>query len=108
TTGWLTPPNVWLPYTAQPYMDNSRNAFTDNALLWLQLAGRMAPGFSRGQVSSEFDILEQREDRYHPGRNTVVTTTDGSWLAEFEIYANARALFLLAFFLCAFTLVLLI
>ena len=28
TTGWLTPPNVWLPFTAQPYMDSSRNGFT--------------------------------------------------------------------------------
>jgi predicted permease len=108
TTGWLTPPNVWLPYTAQPYMDSSRNAFTDSALLWLSLAGRLAPGFSRSQLRSEFDTLERQEDRLHPGRATAVTTTDGSWLAEFELYSSARDYFLLAFFLGSFMLVLLI
>jgi putative ABC transport system permease protein len=108
TTGWLTPPNVWLPYTSLPYMDSSRNGFTDSALLWLTLAGRVAPGFSHSQVRAEFDILERREDQLHPGRATAVITTDGSWLSEFELYSSARDLFLLAFFLGSFTLVLLI
>ncbi len=108
TSGWLNPPNVWLPYTAQPYMDSSRNAFTDSALLWLSLAGRVAPGYWRMQVESEFDLLERREDQLHPGRMTAVTTTNGSWLAEFELYSSARDLFLLFFFLGSFTLVLLI
>ena len=108
TTGWLTPPNIWLPYTAQPYMDSSRNAFSDSALLWLTLAGRLAPGFSARQVRAEFDILERQEDLLHPGRATAVTTTDGSWLSEFELYSSARDLFLLAFFMGSFTLVLLI
>jgi predicted permease len=108
TSSWLTPPNIWLPYTAQPYMDSSRSGFTDDTLLWLTLAGRLAPGFSRGQVRAEFDILERQEDRLHPGRATAVTTTDGSWLAEFELYMGARELFLLAFFLGSFTLVLLV
>ena len=108
TTGWLTPPNIWLPYTGQPYFDSSRNGFTDDTLLWLTLAGRLAPGFSHSQVRAEFDILERQEDLYHPGRATAVETTDGSWLAEFELYSSARDLFLLAFFLGSFTLVLLI
>jgi len=108
TTGWLTPPNVWLPYTAQPYMDSSRNAFADNSLLWLKLAGRLAPGFSQSQVRSEFEILERHEDRSHPGRATAIATTDGSWLAEFELDASARGLFLFVFFLGSFFLVLLI
>ena len=108
TTGWLTPPNVWLPFTAQPYMDSSRNGFTDSSLLWLTLAGRIAPGYWRSQVESEFDLLERQEDQLHPGRMTAVTTTDGSWLAEFELFSSARDLFLMFFFLGSFTLVLLI
>ena len=108
TTSWLTPPNIWLPYTAQPYMDSSRNGFTDDTLLWLTLAGRLAPGYSAAQVRAEFDMLERQEDRYHPGRNTAVETTGGSWLAEFELYSSARDLFLLTFFLGSFTMVLLI
>ena len=108
TTSWLTPPNIWLPYTAQPYMDSSRNGFTDDTLLWLTLAGRLAPGYSAAQVRAEFDMLERQEDRYHPGRSTAVETTGGSWLAEFELYSSARDLFLLTFFLGSFTMVLLI
>jgi predicted permease len=108
TSSWLEPRDIWLPYTAQPYMDSSRNGFTDDALLWLNLAGRMAPGFSRGQAQAEFNILERQEDRLHPGRATAVTTTDGSWLEEFELYMSGRELFLLAFFLGSFILVLLI
>jgi predicted permease len=108
TSSWLTPPSIWLPYTAQPYMDASLNSFTDETELWLNLAGRLAPGFSRGQAEAEFNILERQEDRLHFGRSTAVTTTDGSWLEEFELYMSARELFLLAFFLGSFTLVLLI
>jgi predicted permease len=108
TTSWLTPPNIWLPYTALPYLDSSRNGFTDDTLLWLTLAGRLAPGYSRGQARAEFDTLEHQEDRLHPGRDTAVATTDGSWLEEFELSMGARDLFLLAFFIGSFTLVLLI
>ncbi|MCX6629456.1 MAG: ADOP family duplicated permease [Candidatus Solibacter sp.] len=108
TTSWLTPPNIWLPYTAQPYLDSSRSGFTDDTLLWLTLAGRLAPGYSRAHVRAEFDMLERQEDRLHHGRATAVTTTDGSWLAEFELYMGARELFLLAFFVGSFTMVLLI
>ena len=53
-------------------------------------------------------MLERQEDRLHPGRATAVTTTDGSWIEEFELYMGARELFLLAFFLGSFTMVLLI
>jgi predicted permease len=109
TSSWGTPtPSVWLPYTAQPYLNPDRSGFTDDAFLWLNLAGRLAPGYSAGQVRAELDALERREDSKHAGRHTAVTTLNGSWLEEFELYANGRNLFLLAFFLGAFALVLLI
>jgi putative ABC transport system permease protein len=108
TSSWGTPPSVWLPYTAQPYLNPGRNGFTDDAFLWLSLVGRLAPGYSAGQLRAELDALERREDGKHTGRHTAVTTTDGSWLEEFELYSNGRDLFLLAFFLGAFALVLLI
>ena len=108
TTGWLTPPNIWLPLSAQPILDSSRNGFADDTPLWLTLAGRLAPGSSPSRVRADFESLERQEDRLHPGRFTAVTTTDGSWLEEFELYWTGRDLFLLAFFVGAFTLVLLI
>jgi hypothetical protein len=108
TTGWFTPPSIWIPYTSQPYMDSTRNGFTDENLLWLSLCGRLAPGFSRSQARAEFDILERQEDRQHTGRSTAVVTTDGSWLEQFEVNASGRDLMLLTFFLGSFALVLLI
>jgi len=108
TTGWLTPPDIWLPLTAQPYFDNGRNGFADDTLLWLSLAGRLAPGSSPSRVRADFESLERQEDRLHPGRFTAVTTTDGSWLEQFELDWTGRDLFLFAFFIGAFTLVLLI
>ncbi len=108
TTGWFTPPSIWIPYTSQPYMDSTRNGFTDENLLWLSLCGRLAHGFSRSQARAEFEILERQEDRQHTGRSTAVVTTDGSWLEQFELNASGRDLMLLAFFLGSFALVLLI
>jgi predicted permease len=108
TSSWLTPPSIWLPFTAQPYLDSSRNGFTDDTLLWLTLAGRLAPEYTRAQARAEFNILERQEDSMHPGRHTAVTTTDGSWLEEFELYMGARDLMMFVFFLGSFTLVLLI
>jgi hypothetical protein len=108
TTGWFTPPSLWIPYTSQPYMDPSRNAFVDEAVLWLSLAGRLAPGITRSQAQAEFNILEHQEDRLHPGRNTAVVTTDGTWLEEFELNMSGRDLMLLTFFLGSFFLVLII
>jgi predicted permease len=108
TTGWLTPPSVWIPYTAQPYMDATRNALLDEKVLWLSLCGRLAPGFSRSQARAEFEILEHQEDRLHPGRSTAVVSLDGSWLDEFELNLSARELMLMSFFIGAFLLVLLI
>ena len=108
TSSWGTPPGIWLPYTVQPHLNPGQNGFIDDSVLWLSLVGRLAPGCSAGQVQAEMDALERLEDGKHPGRYTAVTTTDGSWLEEFELYWNGRDLFLLAFFLGAFALVLLI
>src|SRR5262249_10976425 len=41
------PVGVWMPYTALQYFDPSRNLFARDEFLWLSLAGRLAPGFSR-------------------------------------------------------------
>ncbi len=89
TTGWLTPPNVWIPFTAQPYMDSSHNGFTDDTLLWLTLAGRLAPGIlATARCVPNSTYWNGRKTDPIPGRATAVTTTDGSWLSEFELYST--------------------
>ena len=108
TSSWGTPVSIWMPYIAQPFLNPERDGLADEAFLWLSMVGRLAPGYSAGQARAEMEALEGQEDLQHPGRYTAVTTTNGSWLEEFELFWSGRDLFLLAFFLGAFMLVLLI
>jgi predicted permease len=109
TSAWATrPPSIWLPYTSQTYFEPGRNVFESEEFLWLSLAGRLAPGYSRSRVKAEFNILARQQDAAHPGRRTAVTTTDGSWIEELYTSASGSGLMLLGFFVGAFYLVLLI
>ena len=108
TSLWVQPVGVWVPYTAQPFFDVDRNFFQEDAFLWLALAGRLAPGYSRAQAEAEFNGLERQLDVIQPGRRTAVETTDGSWMATFEFNAGTRELFLASFFFGGFYLVLFI
>jgi predicted permease len=107
TSLWVQPIGIWVPYTAQPYFDIERNFFRDD-FLWLWLAGRLAPGQTRKSAQAELGGLERQLDDQFPGRRTVVETTDGSWMENFELRASARELFLMTFFFGAFHLVLFI
>jgi predicted permease len=107
TSLWVQPIGLWVPYTAQPYLNMDRNFFQED-FLWLWLAGRMRPGKTRDNVRAEFGGLERQLDWDTPGRRTVVETTDGSWMDNFELRASARDLFLMSFFFGGFYLVLFI
>ncbi|HXA52681.1 MAG TPA: FtsX-like permease family protein, partial [Candidatus Acidoferrum sp.] len=107
TSLWARPTGIWMPYTAQPWFESERNFFREE-FLWLQLAGRLAPGYTRDRARAEFGVLARQLDAREPGRRTVIKTTDGSWIENFEIMASARDLFLMTFFLGAFHLVLFI
>ena len=108
TSAWVRTIKLWLPYTALTYFDPERNPFGRDESLWLDLAGRLAPGYSRSRAQAELNVLAVQQDRYHPGRRTAVVTTDGSWAATLEIYASTRDLMLIGFFLATFNLVLFI
>jgi len=86
TSSWFgRASRLWMPYTALPYFSPSRNFFTQqDDYLWLFLAGRMAPGFTRSQAQAELATLERRLDVSHSGRRTEVTVTDGSWYEEVQ------------------------
>jgi predicted permease len=108
TSGWTFPASIWMPYTAQTYFDPGRNFFAKDDFLWLNLAGRLAPGYTRKQTEAEFGVLAQQQDREHPGRRTAIDVTDGSWISELELTLSGRELMLLGFYLGAFNLVLFI
>jgi predicted permease len=106
SAGWTRPASIWLPYTAQQHFEIG-NAFAESHL-WLFLAGRLAPGFSRSAAESELNILARQQDRLHTGRSTAIIITDGSWAEELELSMTGRELMLVALFIGAFNLVLFI
>jgi len=110
SSAWTHPRGVgiWLPYTAVPYFDPGRNVFENEEFLWLTLAGRVAPGFSRSAAQAELNILAHQQDQLHPGRRTTIVTTDGSWAEAWELNASGRDLMLMGFFAASFNLVLFI
>jgi len=108
TSSWTRPVKMWLPFTAIAYFEPDGGYFKRDDELWLALAARLAPGYSRTAAQAELNILAHQQDELHSGRRTIVTTTDGSWIEELELTASGRDLMLIAFFLGAFVLVLLI
>jgi len=108
TSSWTIPVKMWLPFTAMEYFEPGSGYFKRDDELWLSLAARLAPGYSRPAAQAELNILAHQQDELHSGRKTVVTTTDGSWIEELELTATGRDLMLIAFFLGAFVMVLLI
>jgi predicted permease len=108
TSGWTRPVNVWLPYTSVTYFEEGRDVFRKEDFLWLFLAGRLTPGFTRSQAQAELNILARQQDELHPGRKTAVVANDGSWEQELELNASGRDLLLIGFFIATFNLVLFI
>ncbi len=107
TAGWTRPAAVWLPYTATAYFEPSGDPFAEEHL-WLSMAGRLAPGFSRDAAEAELNVLARQQDLLHRGRNTAIVTTNGSWIRELELTLTGQQLLLIGFFLGAFNLVLFI
>ena len=108
TSSWTIPAKMWMPFTAMEYFERGSGYFDRDNELWLWLAGRLSPGYSRSSAQAEMGMLEHQRDEEHAGRKTLVTTTDGSWIEELELTATGRDLMLMTFFLGAFVLVLLI
>jgi predicted permease len=110
TSGWIIGPavSVWVPYTAQPYLNPTLNLFKEDQHFWLGLAGRIASDYNRAGVRAELTRLVRAQDRMNPGRITRMEITDGSWIEWINLFASARFVLLSAFFFGAFNLVLLI
>ena len=85
TASSLDGAGVLVPWSMQPLFSHSNNAFRDPGWLWLTVAGRLRPGYSRAAAQAEIQaILAQRDRFYHdqkiftPGRMTHVVVTDGA------------------------------
>jgi predicted permease len=105
TTGWTRKSSIWVPFTAQDFFEPGADLF-GREQLWLRMAGRLSPGFSRYDAQAELTALARQQDRLHAGRDTVIVTNDGSWIKEIQLTFTGQQLMLLGFFFGAFNLVL--
>jgi predicted permease len=78
---------VLLPWSMQPVFNHGNNAFHNPGWLWLNVAGRLRPGYSRADARAEIQsILAQRDRFYHdqkiftPDRKTTIFVTDGAFI----------------------------
>jgi hypothetical protein len=81
--------SIWLPYTAQAFFEAPGSKLFGDEELWLSLSGRLNPGVTRSQAEAELSILARRQDLLHPGRETEIATTDGSWIQELNLTSQA-------------------
>jgi predicted permease len=73
---------LWLPYTLRESLHLGPNdAASPNAIL-LFIDGRLAPGATRGDVSTEARLIAAQQDRLTTGRHTAVFVNDGSLIAK--------------------------
>jgi predicted permease len=68
SSGEINGTNIWMPYTPRPATVQE----------WLNVGGRLQPGFSRREVAVELALLAIQQDRLYPGRKTTHLVTDGS------------------------------
>jgi len=71
--------DLWVPYTMQAQFSNGYDGFRQHPdYPWIQIVGRLKPGFSRIDAQAELQLIEAQQDRYIPGRKTATEVTNGS------------------------------
>ncbi|MGC2298217.1 MAG: ABC transporter permease [Acidobacteriaceae bacterium] len=90
---------ILLPWSLQPLFNHSNSAFRDPGWVWLTVAGRLRPGYSRADAQAENQaILAQRDRFYHdqkiftPDRKTTIVVTNGAFIHKPAIGFVAAAL----------------
>src|SRR5262245_453540 len=76
--GMVDHSKAWLPYTLETYLKLGANLLKPGEAAWLNVVGRLNPGFSHEQATAELRLLASQQDRLHPGRNSTHIVTDGS------------------------------
>lgn len=96
--------SIWVPYTMHPRLE-SEDPFR-NGNPWLQVEGRLSPGWSRTAVQAELRAIMRRQDELHPGRTNALLVTNGTEMED----PGKRGAALLGFYsiMAAMTLILLI
>lgn len=90
---------VFVPYTLQPQLDRSNNLLASPDSPWLQVAGRLRPGFSKTDATAELETILRRQDTAYLqrkvsafNRKTSMVLTNGSIVANPAFRDTAVAL----------------
>ncbi|HEX8710244.1 MAG TPA: ABC transporter permease, partial [Terracidiphilus sp.] len=86
-TANLLPGGIFVPYTAQPIIDRSRDLLNSADTPWLNVTGRLRPGFSRADARAELTTIMAQQDRAYVkrqvsafNRKTALVLTNGSFI----------------------------
>ena len=88
--GMVNSARAWFPYTLETYLKHGDNLLKPGEVAWLEVAGRLNPGFSHKDAATELKLLASQQDRLHPERTTTLTVTDGSVIQDPRDGANVR------------------
>jgi putative ABC transport system permease protein len=91
--GMINGASAWFPYTIETYLKHGDDLLRPGEAAWLNVVGRLNPGFSRRDAAAELRLLASQQDRLHAGRTTTLTITDGSWFQDPEHRGNNRMVF---------------
>jgi putative ABC transport system permease protein len=80
--GMVQGTRAWFPYTLETSLKLSDNLLRPGEAAWLEVEGRLNPGFSRKDAAAELYLLAGQQDRLHSGRTTRLAVTDGSPIQE--------------------------
>lgn len=90
---------IFVPYPLQPLLDRSNNLLASPDSPWLQVAGRLRPGFSKADATAELETIMRRQDRAYLqrkisafNRKTSIVLTNGSFIENPAIHDTAIAL----------------
>jgi predicted permease len=96
----FTSRGVYVPYTVDPLLDHgATNPLTDPDTPWLEVAGRLRPGFSRTNALAELTTILRQQDRAYLerkftvfNRKTSVVLTNGSFIQNPVVQDTIAAL----------------
>lgn len=107
------PAGIFVPYTAEPLIDRIRDLFDSPDQPWLNVAGRLRPGFSRADAKAELSTIMSQQDRAYVkrqistfNRKTTLVLTNGSFVENPAI--GDRVVALMALVLGPLSLILLL
>lgn len=90
---------VFVPYTSQPLLDRSHDLMSSPDMPWLQISGRLRPGYSKADAKAELETIMRRQDRAYLqrkvsafNRRTSIVLTNGSIIENPSFHHNAVAM----------------